>query len=434
MKTNREILRLALPSIVSNITVPLLALVDVAIVGHLGAAAYIGAIAVGGTIFNVVYWVFGFLRMGSSGITSQAWGRRDLAEVAALWVRSLVVALGVAMGLLLLQRPLLHGALWLTDPSPQVAALASVYFDILIWGAPAMLGMFSITGWLIGVQNTRLPMMVAIVQNVVNIVASVSLVYGLGLKVEGVAYGTLIAQYSSLLLALVLCGRAYGRLWRWLHWPSVWQGARLRQYFTVGRDIFLRTLCLVSVMLFFTAAGSWQGEVVLAVNTLLMQFSLLFSYVMDGFAYAAEALGGKYYGAGNLSALRHTVSRLLRWGWVMAMLFTLCYAVGGRSLLMLLTDEPSVVEASVAYWPWALALPFTGMAAYIWDGVHIGCTATRAMLLSMLLSAVAFFSVYGVSIRYMGNHGLWLAFLLFLSVRSAVLWLCWSKSMQKHKG
>ena len=431
---NKQILRLALPSMVSNITVPLLALVDVAIVGHLGAAAYIGAIAVGGTIFNVIYWVFGFLRMGTSGLTSQALGRRDLTEVVALLLRSIGISLAVALCFILFQRLLLDGALWLMHPSPQVATLASVYFGILIWGAPAMLGMFSVTGWLIGMQNTRLPMLVAIVQNVANIAVSMLLVFVFGMKIEGVAYGTLIAQYVSLLLALVLSGCVYGRLQHYQRWPRVWLRSSLRQFFKVNRDIFLRTLCLVSVMLFFTTAGSWQGETVLAVNTLLMQFSLLFSYIMDGFAYAAEALSGKYFGAGNKAALRSTVHHLFRWGWLMAALFTLLYMVGGQSFLSLLTDEPSVVEASSAYYLWALALPVVGMAAYIWDGVHIGCTATRAMLLSMLLSAAAFFTAYGVSVRYMGNHGLWLAFLLFLAVRSVVLWRCWSKTMRKYKG
>ena len=315
-KRNKEILKIALPSIVSNITVPLLGLVDVAIVGHLGAAAYIGAIAVGGMMFNVMYWIFGFLRMGTSGMTSQALGRRDLCEVTRLLARSVGIAFAVAAALILLQKPLLAAALGIMQPTEEVARLASVYFLTLIYGAPAMLGLFSLSGWFIGMQNSRSPMAVAIVQNVVNICASTFLVFGCGMKVEGVAFGTLTAQYAGFIMAVALCWKHYRRLRAYFSWQGVWRRDDMRRFFSVNRDIFLRTLCMVSVMLFFTSAGSWQGEVVLAVNTLLMQFYLLFSYVMDGFAYAGEALSGRYFGARNAAALRDTVRHLFRWGFL----------------------------------------------------------------------------------------------------------------------
>ena len=321
-KRNKEILKIALPSIVSNITVPLLGLVDVAIVGHLGAAAYIGAIAVGGMMFNVMYWIFGFLRMGTSGMTSQALGRRDFREVTRLLARSLGIAFAVAAALILLQKPLLAAAL------------------------------------------------------------------------EG-----------------------------------VWRRDDMRRFFSVNRDIFLRTLCMVSVMLFFTSAGSWQGEVMLAVNTLLMQFYLLFSYVMDGFAYAGEALSGRYFGARNAAALRDTVRHLFRWGLAMAAAFTLVYGIGGDAFLSLLTDEPSVVAASHTYYYWALAIPLAGMASFVWDGIFIGCTMTRGMLVSMAAAAATFFAVYFMAHGHFANHGLWAAFIMFVSMRGIVQFFIYSRQV-----
>ena len=416
-KRNKQILKIALPSIVSNITVPLLGLVDVAIVGHLGAAAYIGAIAVGGMTFNVIYWIFGFLRMGTSGMTSQALGRRDLAETTRLLVRSVGIAFAVAAALIAMQEPLRLASLSIMRPTAEVGALASTYFKILIYGAPAMLGLFSLSGWFIGMQNSRAPMAVAIVQNVVNIAASTLLVFGFGMKVEGVAFGTLTAQYAGFLMALAMCAKGYGRLRRHFTWQGVWWRAAMRHFFNVNRDIFFRTLCMVSVMLFFTSAGSWQGEVVLAVNTLLMQFYLLFSYVMDGFAYAGEALSGKYYGARNNAALRSTVGHLFLWGVLMAVGFTLVYGLGGDAFLSLLTDEPSVVAASHTYYYWALAIPLAGMAAFVWDGVFIGCTMTRGMLVSMFLAAVTFFTLYYALRGSLANHGLWAAFIAYMAVR-----------------
>lgn len=416
-KRNKQILKIALPSIVSNITVPLLGLVDVAIVGHLGAAAYIGAIAVGGMTFNVIYWIFGFLRMGTSGMTSQALGRRDLAETTRLLVRSVGIAFAVAAVLIVLQEPLRRASLSIMQPTAEVGTLASTYFSILIYGAPAMLGLFSLSGWFIGMQNSRAPMAVAIVQNIVNIAASTILVFGFGMKVEGVALGTLTAQYAGFIMALMMCAKGYGRLRRHFTWQGVWRRAAMRHFFSVNRDIFLRTLCMVSVMLFFTSAGSWQGEVVLAVNTLLMQFYLLFSYVMDGFAYAGEALSGRYYGARNRTALRSTVKHLFIWGLLMAAGFTLVYGLGGDAFLSLLTDEPSVVAASHTYYYWALAIPLAGMAAFVWDGVFIGCTMTRGMLVSMFLAAVTFFTLYYALRGSLANHGLWAAFIAYMAVR-----------------
>ena len=418
---DRQILQIALPSIVSNITVPLLGLIDVAIVGHLGSPAYIGAIAVGGMLFNIIYWIFGFLRMGTSGMTSQAFGKRDLTEVVCLLIRSVGIGLAVAFCLIALQIPIRQGAFLLIHPTDEVRILATLYFHICIWGAPAMLGLYGLTGWFIGMQNSRIPMYIAITQNIVNIIASLSLVYLCGMKVEGVALGTLIAQYAGLFMGLALWWKHYGKLKRFLKGgKNIWQKEAMYRFFQVNRDIFLRTLCLVAVTLFFTSAGASQGEIILAVNTLLMQLFTLFSYVMDGFAYAGEALSGRYIGARNREAFTDTVRHLFGWGVVMAVLFTLVYALGGNAFLGLLTDDKEVIAAADTYFYWALAVPAVGIAAFIWDGIFIGATATRGMLLSMATAAVSFFVLYYGLHPVLANHALWLAFLTYLLMRGVM--------------
>lgn len=432
---DKQILQIALPSILSNITVPLLGLVDVAIVGHLGAASYIGAIAVGGMLFNIIYWIFGFLRMGTSGMTSQALGKRDLPESVRLFIRSMGIGLLIAICLILLQVPIRQLALSLIQPSTEVAHLATRYFHICIWGAPAMLGLYGLTGWYIGMQNSHIPMFIAITQNIVNILASLCFVYLGDMKVEGVALGTLIAQYAGLIMGLILWVQRYGKLRKYIHLRSdelLWGKTAMIRFFQVNRDIFLRTLCLVIVTLFFTSAGASQGEIILAVNTLLMQLFTIFSYVMDGFAYAGEALSGKYIGARNRKSLKETIQHLFLWGAMMTILFTLIYAIGGNSFLEMLTDDRSVIQATDTYIYWALAIPLAGAAAFIWDGIFIGATATREMLWSMALAAISFFLLYHVLRPYLGNHALWIAFLGYLSIRGIMQTILFRRVFLHH--
>lgn len=417
---NRRILQIAVPSIVSNITVPLLGLIDVSIVGHLGSAAYIGAIAVGGMLFNIIYWIFGFLRMGTSGMTSQALGQRNLDEVTRLLLRSVGVGLLIALCLMLLQYPIQKAAFTFIQTSEEVQRLATLYFRICIWGAPAMLGLYGFAGWFIGMQNSRFPMYIAITQNVVNIAASLCFVFLLGMKVEGVALGTLIAQYAGFFMALLLWLRYYGQLRRRICWKGLWQKQAMQRFFQVNRDIFLRTLCLVAVTLFFTSAGAAQGEVVLAVNTLLMQLFTLFSYIMDGFAYAGEALAGRYIGAGNRPELHRTVRRLFGWGIGLSVAFTLLYALGGQAFMGVLTNEASVIREADTYFYWVLAIPLAGFSAFLWDGIFIGATATRQMLYAMFVASVSFFILYYSLHHLLGNHALWLAFTVYLALRGAM--------------
>ena len=424
---DRQILQIALPSIVSNITVPLLGMIDVAIVGHMGSPVYIGAVAVGSMIFNLVYWLFGFLRMGSSGLTSQALGRRDFTEVMRLLVRSTTIALGIALMLILLQMPMKLVAFELIGPTADVAHIAQTYFFIVIWGAPAVLGLYSLSGWYIGMQNTRFPMFISIMQNVVNILASLTLVYGFGMKIEGVAWGTVIAQYAGFIVALGLLLRYYGRLRGYLVLRGTFVREAMGRFFHVNSDIFLRTLCLVAVNLFFTSAGARSGAVILSVNTVLMQLYLFFSYFMDGFAYAGEALGGKTYGARNVAAFRETLHRLWIWALIVTLAYTLLYIGGGRWIVGILTDEAQVLEASQEYLCWIWLIPVAGAAAFIWDGVFIGITATRGMLVSSFLSALGFFIVYLLAESHLGNHGLWLAMIIYLALRG-ILQTIWYRS------
>ena len=417
-KRDHQILKIAVPAIVTNITVPLLGLVDTAIVGHMGSAAYIGAIAVGSMIFNLVYWVFGFLRMGTSGMTAQARGRRDFSEVTRLLVRSGWVSLSIALLIVVLQWPVREGMLWFIGPSDDVRPLAVTYFNIVVWGAPAMLGLYSLSGWFIGMQNTRIPMFVSIMQNVVNILASLTFVYGMGMKVEGVALGTVVAQYAGCLVALWFLWRYYRKVLRLRGQSS--HLSPLISYFSSNRDIFLRTLCLVAVNLYFTSAGARQGATILAVNTLLMQLYLLFSYILDGFAFAGEALGGKYWGAKDMDAYNDVVRRLFGWGALMTILFTVVYVIGGTPFLHLLTDEPQVVEASQTYVWWAYLIPAAGVAAFIWDGLFIGTTQTRGMLISSAIATLVFFVTAATTIGIMGNHGLWLSMILYLLTRGII--------------
>lgn len=416
---NRDILSLAIPSIITNITTPLLALMDVVIVGHMGSADYIAAIAVGGTIFNMLYWLFAFLRMGTSGLTAQANGGGDSKGCAQVLARGLTVALCASTLIILFQKPLLDITLDFLEVKDRVRDLASVYFSILVWGAPASLATFTVTGWLLGMKNARAPMWVAFVVNISNIAVSLLLVLGFGLKVEGVASGTLTAQWLGALTGLGIVAVKYhpapGRL------REIIRLRDLKRFFKVNTDIFFRTLCLIAVTVWFTRTGATQGTVILAVNTLLMQFFILFSYFMDGFAFAGESLCGNLIGGGDRNGLRECVRALFRWSVAMVLLFTLVYAVGGESIMGLLSDDTGVRLSAKEYYSWVIAIPAVGFAAFTWDGIFIGATRTREMLLSMATATAIYFVMLRILFPIIGNHGLWIAFLAYLFTRGLAL-------------
>lgn len=411
---NKQILHIALPSIISNITVPLLALVDTTIVGHLGSASYIAAIALGGMIFNMIYWLFNFLRMGTGGLTAQAYGANQHQATSYILLRSLTIAGGIALTLLLLQRPIFQVTFHFVTATAEVRSLASIYFNILIWGAPAMLALYSFTGWFLGMQNARIPMCIAITQNVVNIAVSTLLVFGCHLKIEGVALGTLISQYTALLLAVIFCLTKFD-VKQHFELKAILDINTLKRFFQINRDIFLRTLCLIAVTTYFTSAGSTQGEVTLAANTLLMQFFIIFSYFMDGFAYAGEALGGRYFGAHDRLNFQRVTRCLFAWGGALSVLFFFIYFLSGTSLLHLLTNDSQVINRAQQYLPIIYFIPLISFAAFLFDGLYIGTTTTRYMLISMFCASAAFFVL--INVCTLSNTLLWLAFLVYLGGR-----------------
>ncbi len=426
---DREILRIALPAIVSNITVPLLSLADIAIMGHIGDATYLAAISIGTMMFNVMYWLLGFLRMGTSGMTAQAFGAGDRVRIKGLFYGSLRSALLLGLLIIALSLPLLRILLWAFQTGEEVEGLVSAYFYICIFGAPAVLGNFALTGWLIGMQNTRITMVVSIAQNIINILLSVTFVFLVKLDVKGVAMGTMLSQWIAFLSLLFFSRHTFADHLKGMsvifrdNGVSLWKGSGGVTYM----NIFLRTVCLVAVNLYFTSAGSAQGTVVLAVNTLLMTFFTLFSYIMDGFAFAGEAIGGRMYGKGDGRGLGAVHRRLLMWGAALVVLYTALYAFLGNWLVTLLTTDSEVINRVGDYFHFVLLIPVAGAWAFIYDGLFIGMTRTREMLLSTLIGAISFFMVF-LSLRAaIGNSALWLALLSYLLFRGAVLAVCFSR-------
>lgn len=341
---NRKILGLALPAIASNITVPLLGLCDTAITGHLGNALYLAAIAAGGTMLNVVYWLCGFLRMGTTGLTAKAYGASDNMAVGRVFSRSMLLAVSIGIFVIAFAVPLSSVLMGVISPDEEVKELAAKYFAICIWGTPALLATLSINGWFVGMQNTVFPMAVSISVNVINIICSLTAVFLFGMGFIGVAVGTLISNWAGFLLAIIFVARFAGKrkLKLWNGWRGIVKGGDFRQFFSVSTDLFFRSACIMGVSLAVTSIGARMGYLTMAVNTVMMQFFIFFSYFMDGFAFSAEALCGKYAGAGNLAELRRTVKALLVWSAAIAAGFTLIYLLFYNPVVALLTDEKDV--------------------------------------------------------------------------------------------
>ena len=442
---NKRILSLALPNIITNITVPLLGMVDMAIVGRL-SASHIGAIAIGTQIFNLIYWNFGFLRMGTSGFTAQAYGAHNFDEAVRIFVRAIAIAIAVAFTLILLQWPISRLSLLIFKGGHEVIQLALTYFFVRIWAAPATLGLYAIKGWFIGMQNSRLPMWIAIFLNCVNIVCSLLFVLVFHWDIKGVALGTVIAQYSGFAIGLFFLVREMRRikphttiqlkiiplLKASLHW------SQLKLFFKVNGDIFLRTVCLSAVFTFITAASSHISAEVLAIDALLMQFFTLFSYIMDGFAYAGESLVGRYIGARDSRSLHLSVKLLLRWGLGLTLLFTALYAIGGEWFLRIFSDKPDIIQGTLRYLFWTLIIPVCGFSAFLFDGIFVGATASRTMRNSMFVASATFFAVYYLGKHFLSahlvdpfvwNNILWTAFMAFLALRGILQALYLNKSV-----
>lgn len=427
---NRQILRLAIPNVISNITVPLLGMADLAILGHLESELYIGAIALGGLIFNFIYAIFSFLRMGTSGFTAQSYGEGNRQELVMMLGRSMFFAFSGGFAIILLQYPIDMFSFWLLEGSAEVETLAREYFYIRIFAAPASLGIMALSGWYTGMQNAKYPMIIAIFINVVNIGANVLFVYGLGMKSDGVAWGTLIAQYTGLTLGFILFMKKYKHLFAF--WKSIdfFNWNKLGRFFKVNLDIIIRTLCLIFTFAFFTAQSAKADDTILAVNTVLLQYLFVFSYLTDGFAYAGEALVGKFIGARNPHDLRKSVNLLFLWGLVISIPFSLTYFLTGDYMLFILTDNVDVIMAATPYLFWMGIVPLLTFAAFIWDGIYIGATASAPMRNTLLISTLlVFLPAYYLLEPVFGNHGLWLAMMLFMVSRGLFLTLFAKKSI-----
>ena len=449
-KIHRDILRLAWPAITTNITTPLLSLVDVAIVGHIQGGSLIAAVAVGGTVLNIVYWLFGFLRMGTSGMSAQALGARDALRQRLVFMRGITVAIAGAILIFSLTPFFGHKAIELVSGGETSTADSWLYFRLAILGAPGVLITNVVSGWLLGLQHPRSIMWVALTTNLLNIALSSFLVFVLHLGIVGVALGTAISQIVGATIGLMVVHRIMTTLkesngiGRNIFRKIFRDKNDWKAIFRINSDIFLRTLCLSTVTLWFTHAGALYGETTLAANALLMQLFMVFSYFMDGFAFGGEALAGNYFGARDFDTLRMAVRALFKWGIATSLLFTVLYFVAGDVFLTLLTDDTDVIVRAKEFILWAVLVPLAGFTAFTWDGILIGMTRTRYLLLSMLISMIVFFGIYyggtawsfshcGKNIDSTGlNHILWLAFIVYLAIRGVVSTVLYRRFMKRQ--
>ena len=424
---NREVVRLAVPSILANITVPLVGLVDTAVSGHLGDASLIGGIAIGTMLFDLLYWNMGFLRVGTGGITAQAYGRSDRKAAIGTFSQGIATALAVSLLLLVLQWGFVELMLRLVPCSPEVGQVARQYFYIRIWAAPATLSLFVFKGWFIGMQNTVFPMITDLWVNLANMLASWLLSFYTPLGIKGIAYGTLIAQWTGLLLAFLLMSSRYRDLLQSTTILHSMKWKYFKRFFSVNSQLFVRSLMMLVVYEGFTILAARFGDVELAVSSVLMHLFMLFSYFVDGFAYAGEAMTGRFIGERNAPALRQTVKYVFLWGAVIGLLFTLLYAVFPRTVIGLLTDNAKVITASEPYIPWLLLMPLLSCAAFIWDGIYIGATAARQLMLCMIWAAALFLATFFLCEPHFGPQALYIAYFTNQAVRSLYLTFSWKK-------
>lgn len=421
---NKRVLQLAIPNIISNISVPLLGAVDTAVIGHLEHVYYLGAIAVGSIIFDFIFWGFGFLRMGTTGLVAQAYGAKNIQRTKVILVRVLLVALGGSVLILLLQYPLIEFSLWVIDATPEVEQYTRIYYKIRIFSAPATLCLFAINGWFLGMQNARYPMIVTIFLNLLNIAANLIFVFYFGMNVDGVAWGSLLSSYCAIALACILYLSTYNKVKLKISWDELVELEELKKFFSVNRDIFIRTLCLIFSYGFFTATSAKMGDVWLAANTILLQLWYISAYAVDGFAYAAESLVGKYVGALNFKKVKKAIWVCMGWGLGFGLVGTLFYALFDRELLSLFTDKPQVIETAMIVAIWLIIAPIINSVCFIWDGIYIGATSTSAMRNSMLIATILFFvPVYYLVKPYIGEHALWIAMTSFMVMRGVTLTL-----------
>lgn len=439
MSLNREILRLAVPSILANITIPLVGIVDTAIVGHLSDAAAIGGIAIGTMLFDLLYWNFGFLRIGTSGLAAQAYGAGRKDECRKILVQSLTLALLATLFVWAIQWFFVTAVLAVVPCSAEAASIAREYFFVRIWAAPATMMLFTFKGWFIGMQDTKSPMSTDILVNAVNMLASYYLAVHAGYGVVGVAYGTLLAQYSGLFLAVAIMVLKYDiihigtrEILAAMKWPE------LKRMMSLNGNLFIRSLCFMVVYVGYTSLASRYGDEELAVSSILMKFFMFFSYFVDGFAYAGEALVGKEFGRSRADALNDKMSAtgslndvvrlLFNWSIGVGLLFTAVYAVWGDECIALMTSDSGVIAAAKPYMGWLIAMPIVSALAFMWDGVFVGATAGVQIRNAMIWAALAFVIGYITTFSWWGPQALYIAYFAHLFARVAYLTVEWKKN------
>jgi len=419
---NKKILYLAIPNILSNLSIPLLSSVDTIIVGHMEKVSYLGAIALGTMIFNFLYIGLGFLRMGTTGLTAQAYGRNDNEEIPAVFLRALVVALTIGVLLILLQFPIKLASMYFINASPEVEKYASSYFDIRIYAAPATLSLYVIHGWFLGMQNARYPMYLAVGGNVLNLIFNLIFVYTFGMDSDGVALGTVLAQYIGLAAGIFLLRKKHKNLFASIHISALKNIQKFRQFFSLNFDILVRTIIIVFAFNYFTIRSADYGEDILAVNAILIQLWMILSYGIDGFAFAAESLTGKYIGKKDKTRLIQVIRYIFIWGTSMGILFSVFYFFFEKPILHIFTDKTELVSLASNFFVWSVIAPVVNSFCFIWDGIYIGATASRAMRNSMIISLlIIYFPLYFITRDLIGNHSLWLAMIGFMAARGLTL-------------
>lgn len=420
-RMNKNVLALALPSILANITVPLVGMVDLGVAGRLGDAVAIGGMAIGTMLFDLLYWNMGFLRVGTSGMVAQAYGRRDFKSAMKIFSQGMGTAWLIAVIILIVQYLYVNLALFVIPCSKEVAEFAREYYFIRIWAAPATLSLFVFKGFFIGMQNAISPMIADIVVNVVNLGACILFAIKMDMGIRGIAWGVLSAQYTGLILCIILTAIYYGKLFKYLDIKESLRLKHLGRFFSVNGNLFVRSFCFLFIYAGFTSFSAEYGDTLLAVSSIMMKLLLLYSYFVDGFAYAGEALSGKYIGAKDKTSLGLSVKIIFWWCGGIALISTLCYIFGGKAMVMMLTNNNEVINASVPFLPWLWVMPLLSCIAFTWDGIFVGATATVTIRNSMFVAVAGFFACYFLLRNSIGIQSLFVGYMIHLIIRTIYL-------------
>lgn len=428
---HQKIWHMAWPPMVSNITTPLLGLVDTAVVGHLGTAVHLGAVAIGASIFSFLFWAFGFLRMGSTGLTAQALGREDGRQVRALLLQSLAMGISIGLLIVLLQAPIIDLAIYFMAPSAELEPWARAYCEARIYSAPAVLAGYALMGWFFGVQYSKGPLWMLLVINVANMVLDYVTVYYWDMASVGVAWATVVAHYLGVACALVLAAKRLRQFEGHVPLIDLTKWHTYIELVQVNRYLFVRTILLLLVMTFFTAQGARQGDSILAANAVLLTFLMIISNALDGFAFSVEALCGEYLGRKKRELFQKVIKLSTAWALVAAVLLSLVFIVFGGLIIDLLTSVESVRADAKLYLPWLIAFPLLGIWSYMLDGIFIGTTSVKQMQNTMIISVLCVFFPLWYVTQGLGNHGLWLSMVLFFIARAVTLWWCYRRNIQQ---